>query len=309
MTQNISRRSVAKGAAWSVPAVAVAVSSPARAASPSPVLGCSAASVAAIDQAFTNALAAAQAVTTPLFELNFYHPGSQLDGSDQHVYLNVKNISGVEQQIDYTNRLAFTVETRAAATAPNANDTRDGRAVNYITSSWGQFQVNGGQWRPANTYANNTNDTKQPNVRDSSWVQAQDALEQRILWEFYGGSLAASGGAAEMDLDIYFLYGDEWKGGRFYNNPQYIQVTPTVNPAVALAPTLAETGAEAACQAYYDQKLAEFDAATQGTPASRFVINGPISGSQQINVGDTFDSRTTGNFAPSALNGAKNGIF
>lgn len=302
MTKNISRRTITAGAAWSVPAIAAAVSSPAMAASTT----CSAASMAAIDQAFADALATAQAQTTPLFEINFYQGANMLDGGAQTVYVNVKNISGTEQVIDYTNRLAFDINTYSAATAPNANDTRDGRSVAQVTSSWGQFNVNGGAYTGANTIQY----PQQPGVRDSSWVQQQGALEQAIKWEFYGGTVVASGGASEPDLAIYFNDGTEWAGGRVHSNPQYITVTPTNNPALALAPTFPSTGADAACQAYYDQKLAEFDAATQGTPASQFVANGPLSGSYQVGVGEAVDSRTTGNFVPGIQTTAStNGIF
>ena len=170
MMQNISRRSITKGAAWSVPAVAIAVSSPAMAASAT----CSTTSQAAIDQAFADALAAAQAITSPLFEINLYQGANMSDGGAQTIYVNVKNISGTDQVIDYSNRLAFDINTYSAATAPNNNDTRVGRSVGRVTSSWGYFNQNGSTFTGPNTIQY----PKQPGVRDSCLLYTSDAADE-----------------------------------------------------------------------------------------------------------------------------------
>lgn len=84
MTHNVSRRTLAKGAAWAAPAVAATTAIPVYAASP---VTCSTSSQAAIDNVFNNL-----PLTIPI-EMNTYTPNSAGNGFTNTTFINFKNLS------------------------------------------------------------------------------------------------------------------------------------------------------------------------------------------------------------------------
>lgn len=102
MTHSISRRTIAKGAAWAAPAVVATAAIPAYAASAET---CSAASMAAIDAAFSDF----QTKNLDM-EFNIYQPLAAANGTATDVYTNFKNNGDVAVTYTALNPLVIRID-------------------------------------------------------------------------------------------------------------------------------------------------------------------------------------------------------
>lgn len=114
MTHNISRRSLAKGAAWAAPAVVATTAIPAYAASP---VTCSTASQAAIDAAF-----ASLPNDIPV-EMNIYQAASSVNGYSATAYINFKNLSTSNITYGPLNPLRIRIEVVQRNQTATMDDT------------------------------------------------------------------------------------------------------------------------------------------------------------------------------------------
>lgn len=257
MTENLSRRSVAQGIAWSVPAVAVAASAPAMAASPT----CTAESKTIIDQAFADATAALSCNGAPLkLEINFYQPLNAGDGFATDAYVNIKNLSRCTYTFTTTNPLKVAIDVVRV----NELSVTNVRDITGVRTSWGSR-------------------TWSQTERGSSPVPV-GGRDAKIQWTFSGKLPGAGLGDNEADIAIGF--GDGATGrGRIHDA---LLVTPSTGSGAPTFESLLEKGVSADCIDYYNEKLSTW------TSPVVWSYTGP-KGSGQLAAGATLDSRTSGN--------------
>lgn len=121
MSQNISRRTMAKGAAWSVPAVVATSAIPAFAAS----AACSVESKAAIDAAF------ALEPVNPSLRLSMYQPLSAPNDWASDYYINLKNTGDTPITFTTAHPLQFRLDFKQDAKFETE------RTFTRILTSWG----------------------------------------------------------------------------------------------------------------------------------------------------------------------------
>lgn len=126
MTHNISRRAVAKGAAWAAPAVLASTAIPAYAASANT---CSTQNLAAIDAAFADFRTRNLAM-----ELNIYQPLAALNGTATDAYVNFKNIGNVD--VTYTALNPLVINIDLVQTTPQNRQ----RSMTRALTSWGEVR-------------------------------------------------------------------------------------------------------------------------------------------------------------------------
>lgn len=124
MTHNISRRTLAKGAAWAAPAVVATTAIPAYAASPDV---CSTANLAVIDAAFADFQTRNLAM-----ELNIFQPLAAFNGTATDVYVNFKNIGDTD--VTYTALNPLIINLDLVQTTPQERK----RNMTRATTSWGE---------------------------------------------------------------------------------------------------------------------------------------------------------------------------
>ncbi|MDY3049195.1 MAG: hypothetical protein SOR40_05415 [Rothia sp. (in: high G+C Gram-positive bacteria)] len=271
MSQNISRRSLAKGAAWAAPAVAATAVVPAYAASETPVSPC----LAKIDAAFERA---AQEMASTFYcngapaklELNIYQPLGIGNGYATTIQVNVKNISGCALTFTPDFPLQLQVDVR------NANVLNDdSRSLAWPSTSMGTIKYE--KFGEMNNKPVGT-------------------VNQTITWDFVGTIRANK----EKDLAQGFMDGLATEGR--WNN--YITILPMVSSG---APTFAATGADDTpeCRDYYNQKLSTWISPIQ------WYTRGPLSSpvTQPLATGAVADSRTFGNYSSSLLSHSRDGVW
>lgn len=264
MSSTLSRRSLAKGIAWTVPAVALATSAPAYAAS-----SC----VAQVEQAFADAQRCAEASyycngqpARP--EINFYQPPGSLNGYVQDAYVNVKNLSGCNITFSQQFPLQLSIQVRNNNVVNNT-----GRAIGRVLTSWGD--------RTWDSY----------NIAN----QPVGSVNHNLTWTFYGSDPLPGNGLGDNEADLVIGFNDGIAGLRRWND--YITVTPLQSTR---APTMASIGIDQndpACVQRYNELLSQWKVPFD------FVSWGPLNPDtyqpgtnwMPVQPGQTVDSRVTGN--------------
>ncbi|MGV3103371.1 hypothetical protein [Rothia sp. 32237D007AR] len=262
MTHNVSRRTLAKGAAWAAPAVVATTAIPAYAASPT---ACSTATIKAIDTAFAEFKQTYPCANYDM-ELNIYSMGD-FNGFVAETYVNVKNNSACEAVFTATNPLVMKIEL---VDLNDTNCSSTGRSVTSTATSWG-------------------------NVQDRGYNAATKT--RTYIWTFVGVIPASGSGDNEADFRIGI--GDGICGfGRITSK---IVLTPLalVPPSPKLPDTVDLTNA--ACAEYYKSKLAVHESTTKAAYTFRGDLgntNGsvPYTTETPVYVNTPVDSTVTGNF-------------
>lgn len=286
----VSRRSVAKGAAWAAPVIAIGAATPAASASP---VMCSADSKAAIDTAFANALNMYQCNgAKPVLAIDFSQPGEALDGWGSSVWTNVSNMSSCSIAFTPQNPLRLHVEYKAYTNIASS------RSQSGVVTSWGTLDVTefDGTQRHLNESEFGVFGVKPgPITANTTFLD--------FLWNF--GKTMPANQTADMKSDFG---GDGTKKFYIVATPLATSGAPTLD-SIALA-----AGQAAACQSYYDTKLAEF-AATGGPiqwAYKRWSTNYPQTNTvTNIAAGTPVSSLTANNLNTGGglMAYGKNGIF
>ncbi|MFC0360168.1 hypothetical protein ACFFHC_10255 [Kytococcus schroeteri] len=218
-TSGISRRSIAKGAAWSVPAVAVAASAPAVAASCTIPADTIAGQVDANFTAYKDTLAqvVTQCGANPKFAI-WYDGAGGSNGFLQNSTINARNISGCA--IDTTRYpLNFRIDVKNLT----GNITTDRRGFSMSTG-YGSFENIAHPGKPVASVGANARDFTQP---DASGVYS-------ILFR----ANKDRGVATNEDIDINFQWLDGTTKPDGTGTQPRIQATYQLVPLGFAPPTL-----------------------------------------------------------------------
>ena len=279
----LPRRSVAKGAAWSIPAVTVAASAPALAAS-TPT--CSSQAIAAIDNAFA-------AVQSSLVAYWTIDTVSQLDGTGgARPYLNINNNSPYDL-VTTTTPLVVTLDS-------------------YFQSA------SAGQWRgDFFTSYGVVNGVTSGSSATSKPVTYNGRQAGEVVWSAGAGSaILGNGNGKDNTADIAF-----GNPSSLLASPPGTIVCARLNSVPDIKPSFAsiqaaDSSVTAACQTYYNNKAAItpsivfsgplLSGTTRwGSGGSMYTLNG---GSQAWAVGSTICSNTVGNYVSDTFPPSAHGI-
>lgn len=262
MTHNISRRSLAKGAAWAAPAVAATTAIPAYAAS----LTCPTETIEAIDTAFTSFKQTYPCSDYDL-ELNIYSMGN-FNGFVSETYLNVKNNSSCDAVFTATNPLVLKIEV---VDLNDTNCSTTGRSITRAVTSWG-------------------------NVQNQGYDAATKT--RTYIWTFVGTIPTEANGDNEADMVIAF--GDGICGLQRITSKIVITPLDLVPPSPVLPKTVDLTNS--ACAEYYQKKLAVHESTTNATFTYRGDLGNTNSSvynttEAPVYVNTPIDSTVYGNFS------------
>lgn len=256
MAPEPTRRSVTKGLAWSVPAVAAVAAAPAYAASPSCEL--------AVDAAFARyPLCNGQPWT---LDISFNQVrDAQDNGQSGTVEVNITNTSACAVTFTTANPLVLSVQVRNN----NVLDNK-GRTINGTPTAWGTVTA------VDNNIAN----------------QPVGSVDAAYTWTITGRTLNPGG---QADLQIAFGDGlagggNRWNSYLTVDVPRYL---PTGAAAPTFQQTGAADSPT--CRAYYDAKLAAWSTTGSISWTRHDVLNGTPA-AVAVSPGQQIDSRVTGNF-------------
>lgn len=254
---------------------------------------CSPQSQAAIDDAFTNAYAVYKDVQ---LELNFYQPSPLNDGQAQEVYVNIKNIGGVDVPFTAENPLLVNLELTdngvrsagslgTAAQPPCSPQTRTLTSV--ARTSWGEVT---------------TFDATGTNTRAADWT--------------FVGQIPGSGDTeADLVIPLNSGYFDQWCSGQRYYGYLTNQVCATVGSigAPTLSTIITDDGQRVECAAYYQTALEAYNDLFVNNLFVRNFIPDPSNSTQETwGIGITACSGAYGNGVPTlpgTVGSYENGIF
>lgn len=253
-TPSITRRGLTKGAAWTLPAVAVASAAPAFAAS---ISDCP--TNARIDQFFAQRRTevanydGCAGTTSPTFTI-WYDGGGGANGALQNSFINVRNQNSCTIDLR-AYPLAFRIDIANSAGADVAAD-RPGVLRRSLTStnSYGYLSRLSAPGVERSGIKNETyweaNGTEQVQMSDGSTAT-------RTIYSARWNTVRAATVVSGEDIDIQFSWADGLAAGGRLNNIYRLVPLGMAAPQWADL-TTADSGACADAYAYYSAKVAEW---------------------------------------------------